>query len=53
MVFDPGLAHRVREVLGERPGRTERKMFGGLAYLLDGKMFVGINGGNVDGKSGG
>lgn len=43
MAFDPGLAQRVREVLGERPGLTERKMFGGLAFLLHGKMFVGIN----------
>lgn len=45
MAFDPGLSQRVREVLGERPGLTERKMFGGLAFLLDGKMFVGIVGG--------
>jgi TfoX N-terminal domain len=44
VAFDPGLAQRVREVLGERPGLTERKMFGGLAFLLNGKMFVGIVG---------
>lgn len=44
MAFDPGLAQRIREVLGERPGVSERKMFGGLAFLLDGKMFVGIIG---------
>lgn len=42
MAFDPGLAQRVREVLGDRPGITERKMFGGLAFLVHGKMFVGI-----------
>lgn len=42
MAFDEGLAQRVREVLGSRPFVTERKMFGGLAFLLDGKMFVGI-----------
>ncbi len=42
MAFDPGLAQRVREVLGERIGITERKMFGGLAFLVDGKMFIGI-----------
>lgn len=47
MAFDPGLSQRVREVLGERPGLTERKMFGGLAFLLDGKMFVGIVGGTL------
>ena len=42
MAYDSGLAQRVREVLGERPGLTERAMFGGLAFLVDGKMFVGI-----------
>jgi len=44
MAFDPGLAQRIREVLGDRPGVSERKMFGGLAFLLDGKMFVGVSG---------
>lgn len=42
MAFDAGLAQRVRDVLGRRPGITERRMFGGLAFLVDGKMFVGI-----------
>jgi hypothetical protein len=44
MAYDPGLAHRVREVLGQRAGVTERRMFGGLAFLLNGNMFVGIVG---------
>jgi TfoX/Sxy family transcriptional regulator of competence genes len=42
MTFDPGLAQRVRDVLGGRTGISERKMFGGLAFLVDGKMFIGI-----------
>jgi len=42
MAFDPGLAQRVREVLGNRTDISERKMFGGLAFLVDGKMFIGI-----------
>ena len=42
MAFDPGLAQRVREVVGDRLGVTERQMFGGIAFLIDGKMFVGI-----------
>lgn len=42
MTFDAGLAQRVRNVLGDHPGITERRMFGGLAFLVDGKMFVGI-----------
>jgi TfoX/Sxy family transcriptional regulator of competence genes len=44
MAFDEGLAQRVREVLGSRPGISERRMFGGLAFLVDGKMFVGLLG---------
>jgi TfoX/Sxy family transcriptional regulator of competence genes len=47
MSFDEALARRVREALGSRAGVTERKMFGGLAFLLDGKMFVGISGGKL------
>jgi hypothetical protein len=43
MAYDPGLAQRIREALGPRPGLAERRMFGGLAFLLDGKMFVGVN----------
>lgn len=44
MAFDEGLAQRVREALGSRANVTEKRMFGGLAFLLDGKMFVGISG---------
>ena len=44
MAFDEGLAQRVREALAARPGITERRMFGGLAFLVDGRMFVGISG---------
>lgn len=43
MAYDEQLANRIRGVLGPRPGITERKMFGGLAFLLDGKMFCGVN----------
>ncbi len=44
MAFDAGLAQRIREVLGERPGLSERRMFGGLAFMLNGHMFVGLVG---------
>lgn len=47
MAFDPGLAERVREVPGQRPGISERRMFGGLAFLVDGKMFIGLNGSSL------
>jgi hypothetical protein len=44
MAYDEGLATRVRDLLGERPGLAEKKMFGGLAFLLDGNMACGVRG---------
>lgn len=44
MAYDEGLAQRIRDVLGARRHITERKMFGGLAFLSRGHMFVGIAG---------
>ena len=44
MAFDEGLAERIRELLRDRRGVDERRMFGGLAFMLDGHMFVGILG---------
>jgi TfoX/Sxy family transcriptional regulator of competence genes len=43
MAYDEPLAERVRRVLAGRPGLEERRMFGGLAFLLDGRMFCGIS----------
>lgn len=42
MVYDESLASRIRAALGADDRVTERKMFGGLAFLQDGKMFCGI-----------
>ena len=42
MAYDERLARRVRAALAGRPGISERKMFGGIAFLLDGKMCVGV-----------
>ncbi len=42
MAYDESLAARVRRAVARRAGVTERKMFGGLAFLLEGKMFCGI-----------
>lgn len=42
MAFDADLAQRVRDVLGNTPGINERRMFGGLAFLVEGRMFIGI-----------
>ncbi len=44
MAYDQELAERVRDLLATEPGPTEQAMFGGLAFLLDGKMCVGISG---------
>jgi len=44
MAYDEKLAERVRTTIGDRDGVTERKMFGGLAFMLDGHMFCGIVG---------
>ena len=44
MAFDEKLASRVRSVLEGSPGITEKRMFGGLAFLKAGHMFVGISG---------
>lgn len=44
MSFDEGLADRVRLALGNRRGLAEKKMFGGLAFLLRGNMCCGILG---------
>lgn len=43
MAYDEGLAQRIREMLGGAHV-TEKKMFGGLAFLSQGHMFVGIVG---------
>jgi TfoX/Sxy family transcriptional regulator of competence genes len=42
VAYDEGLAERIRSLLGDELRVTEKKMFGGVAFLLDGKMFVGI-----------
>ena len=42
MTYDDGLAHRIRETLGDRPGLEEKKMFGGIAFMLDGNMVCGV-----------
>jgi hypothetical protein len=42
MSYDEELAHRLREQLADERGVTERAMFGGLAFMLDGNMAVGV-----------
>jgi TfoX/Sxy family transcriptional regulator of competence genes len=43
MAFDEALAQRLRDRLAAEPAVTEKKMFGGLAFLTDGNMTVGVH----------
>jgi TfoX/Sxy family transcriptional regulator of competence genes len=40
VAYDEDLAHRIREVMQGEPGVTERRMFGGLAFLINGNLAV-------------
>ena len=42
MPYSESLAARIRDVLAGRHGITEKKMFGGIAFLLHGNMCVGV-----------
>ncbi len=44
MAYDEQLANRIRQAFGTRSDITERKMFGGLAFLYLGRMCCGIVG---------
>jgi hypothetical protein len=42
--FDEDLATRIRELVGGEAGLTEKKMFGGLAFLIGGNMAISASG---------
>ena len=44
MAFDEGLAERLREVFRGKRGVIEKRMFGGVAFMVRGYMAVGIVG---------
>lgn len=45
MAFDEALAARIRSVLADAEGLTEKRMFGGIAFLLNGgNMCCGVHG---------
>jgi TfoX/Sxy family transcriptional regulator of competence genes len=44
MAYDEALAARVRTLLASRTDVSERKMFGGLTFLVGGNMCCGVNG---------
>jgi TfoX/Sxy family transcriptional regulator of competence genes len=43
MAYDEQLAARVRALLADRGDVSERKMFGGLTFMLGGNMCCGVN----------
>lgn len=44
MAFDQILVERIRAQLGQRQGLVEKKMFGGVGFLLNGNMCCGVHG---------
>lgn len=44
MAYDEELAYRIRELLGAEPGVQEKRMFGGLAFLVRGNMAISASG---------
>ncbi|HXA41464.1 MAG TPA: TfoX/Sxy family protein [Candidatus Solibacter sp.] len=44
MAYDPEMADRIRKLVADRPGVTEMKMFGGLAFLVGGNMAIAASG---------
>ena len=44
MAFDESLAARIRAALARKKGVEEKKMFGGVGFLLDGNMWSGLEG---------
>ncbi len=44
MAYDEDLAARIRDLIGAQPDVTEKKMFGGLAFLINGNMAVAASG---------
>jgi hypothetical protein len=42
MAFDENLAARIRDALARKKNIEEKKMFGGVGYLLNGNMLVGV-----------
>ena len=44
MAYDEDLAARIRDLIGPDPELTEKKMFGGLAFLIRGHMAISASG---------
>jgi len=44
VAYDEALAERIRDIVHDEPGLTEKRMFGGLAFLINGHMSVVVRG---------
>ena len=44
MAYEEDLAERIRDLVRDEPGLTEKKMFGGVAFLIGGNMAVSASG---------
>jgi TfoX/Sxy family transcriptional regulator of competence genes len=44
VAYDEDLANRIRELMADEAGVTEKRMFGGLAFLIGGNMAVAASG---------
>ncbi len=44
VAYDEDLANRIRELIGAEEGVAEKRMFGGLAFLIGGNMSVSVSG---------
>lgn len=42
MAYDETLAGRIRDAVGQQSGIVEKRMFGGVGFLLNGNMLVGV-----------
>jgi len=47
MPYNLNLAQRIRELLGERSGLIEKKMFGGVGFIINGNMSCGVLGNDL------
>ena len=47
MAYDEALADRIRPIIGARGDPTERKMFGGITWMLQGNMACGVLGDDI------
>jgi TfoX/Sxy family transcriptional regulator of competence genes len=44
MAYEEEFAERIRELVEDEPGLAEKRMFGGLAFLINGNMAVSASG---------